>query len=153
MVDDKLAAAITGEISDDQQALQLQRWNPATAKVDKPVALVKGQALVSYVTPDGCYLFIHSETATESSHPAHEPWWLFSVVTGKQMAVLNYEQGTKQACVLNSHVYYIVENPPPSLGGEIIQSTIKAIDIVSGRLLWQHSLSPQRSRMRPALRQ
>jgi hypothetical protein len=152
---DGMIAAITGEIYEEQQALQLQRWNPATAKVEKTVELVKGLALVSYVTPDGCYIFIHSEMPTESSSSAQTPWWLFSVVTGKQLAVLSYEQGTREACVLDSHVYYIVENPPPALrsGGEILQSTMKALDIVSGRLLWQRSLSPQRTKMRPALRQ
>ncbi|HEX8142854.1 MAG TPA: hypothetical protein VF553_09680 [Pyrinomonadaceae bacterium] len=154
-VDEKLAAAITGEIAEEQQALQLQRWNPKTGKVEQPVELVKGQALVSYVTPDGAYLFIHSEVGSESSPDAKEPWWLFSVVTGKQMALLGYEQGTREPCVLASHVYYIVENPPPALrsGGETIQSTLKAVDIVSGQQLWQRSLSPQRTRMRPALRQ
>jgi hypothetical protein len=155
MVDDHLAAAITGEIAEEQQALQLQRWNPSTAKVDKPVALVKGLALVSYVTPDGQYLFIHSEMPTEPSAKTKSPWWLFSVATGKQLAVLDYEQGTREACVLDSHVYFIVDDPPPALrsDGDILQSTIKALDIVSGRLLWQHLLSTQRSRLRPALRQ
>jgi hypothetical protein len=155
-VDEKMAAAVTGEIYEDQQALQLQRWNPATGKAQKPVALVRGLALVSYVTPDGCYLFIHSEMPTDESSPeAKAPWWLFSVSTGKQLAVLDYEQGTREACVLASNVYYIVDNPPPALrsDGDILQSTIKALDIVSGRPLWQHLLSSERSALRPALRQ
>lgn len=154
-VDEKMAAAITGEIDEEEQALQLQRWNPATGKAQKAVALVKGLALVSYVTPDGCYLFIHSEMPTASSPGAKTPWWLFSVATGKQLAVLDYEQGTREACVLASKVYYIVDDPPPALrsDGEILRSTIKALDIVSGRLLWQHLLSTERSALRPALRQ
>jgi hypothetical protein len=155
LVDEKIAAAITGEIDEEQQALQLQRWNPATGKAQKPVALVKGLALVSYVTPDGGYIFIHSEMPTEESSPNKTPWWLFSVSTGKQLAVLDYEQGAREACVLASKVYYIVDNPPPALrsDGDILQSTIKALDIVSGRLLWQHLLSGKRSALRPALRQ
>lgn len=155
VVDEKMAAAITGEIDEEQQALQLQRWNPATGKAQKAVALVKGLALVSYVTPDGCYLFIHSEMPNESAPEAKTPWWLFSVSTGKQLAVLDYEQGAREACVLASNVYYIVDNPPPALrsDGDILRSTIKALDIVSGRLLWQHLLSSERSALRPALRQ
>jgi hypothetical protein len=156
VVDEEMAAAITGEIAEEQQALQLQRWNPVTGKAQKPVALVKGLALVSYVTPDGCHLFIHSEMPPDESSPeAKAPWWLFSVSTGKQLAVLEYEQGAREACVLDSHLYYIVDDPPPALrsDGDILQSTIKALDIVSGRTLWQHLLSSERSALRPALRQ
>ena len=154
VVDDQLAV-VTGEIAEEQQALQLRRWNPTSGTIDTPVPLVKGRALVSYVTPDGCYLLIHSEMQTESSHDTGAPWWLFSVVTGKQVAVLSYGPGTREACVLNSHIYYIVDNPSPALrsGGELVQSTIKALDMGSGKLLWQRSLTPQRTAMRPALRQ
>lgn len=149
-VDGKLAA-ITGEIAGDEQVLQLRRWNPKTGKLDAPVRLVQGQALVSYVTPDGSTILIHSEIQTG----ARLPWWIFSVKTGKQLALLNYEEGAREACVLNSHLFYLVENRPPApqKGGELLQSTIKAFDLVSGKSLWQHSLTPSQLKRRPALRQ
>lgn len=109
----------------------------------EPAGLIAGQALVTYVTPDGCYLLIHSEMQAQGS------WWLFSVVNGAQMAVLPYEEGAKEACILDSHVYYILENSAAGVRG----STLKAVDIVSGKLIWQRPLSSQRSERRPTLRQ
>jgi hypothetical protein len=154
---DKLAnefAVIAGEVLDELQALQLRKWNGSSGEISRAVSLVTGQALVSYVTPDGRYLFIHSEAKSESSPDNQQPWWVFSVVTGRQVSVLDYEQGTRQACVIDSHLYYLIENPPPQARthGQIIQSTLKALDIVSGRLLWQLPLSEQRATRAPALR-
>lgn len=143
-----MLALITGEISGEQQVLQLRRWNPKSGRVYEPVRLIAGQALVTYVTQDGCYLLIHSEM------PAQGSWWLFSVVAGQQIAVLPYEDGAREACILNSHVYHIVESPAAgvrSVGG-ILRSTLKAVDSVSGKLIWERSLSSQRTERRPTLR-
>lgn len=148
-------AVIAGEVFDDQQTLKLQMWDAATGKTEQSISLVTGHALISYVTPDGRYLFIHSELTTGTPPDYKRPWWLFSVVAGKRLGVLNYEQDTKEACVLNSHVYYLVENPPPAsrTGGELVQTKMKALDIVSGALLWERRLSDRVAKRRPALRQ
>jgi len=148
-------AVITGEVSDGGQVLRLQRWNPSSGRVDPPVHLLDGEALVSYVTPDGCYLLVHRELPTESAPNVRDTWWLFSVVTGERVAVLEHEPGAREACVLGTRLHYLTELPPPPLrgGGELVESTVKTVDIGSGTLLWQHPLSPRRTRSRPALRQ
>jgi hypothetical protein len=154
VVDDVLAA-ITGEILEEQQVLKLLRWNRATGEMYEPAVLVKDEALVSYVTPDGSFVFIHSEKQSEAAAGGPASWWLFSVATAEQIAVLGYEKGTRETCVLDSTVYYIVENPPVSVrrGDEIQQSTINALDIASGRRIWQRSLFARRSTKRPPRRQ
>jgi hypothetical protein len=141
---------IIGEVSGDQQTLKLQTWDGASAKVDEAVLLLTGEALVSYVTPDGLCVLIHSE----AQHQEHD-WWLFSVKTGKRLAVLNYEEGAKEACVLNSRVFYLVEDPPPAQRRDagILRSTIKAVEISSGKVVWERLLSEQPPRRQPALRQ
>jgi len=145
-------AVIIGEVSDDRQALKFQKWDAETAEIEPPISLVTGQALVSYVTPDGLFLFIHSEI--QSQDYKHD-WWLFSVVTGKELAVLNYEDGTRDACVVNSVVYFLVDDPPPTLrsDGETLQSTLKAVDVASGKLLWERLLSRRPIKKQTAQRQ
>jgi hypothetical protein len=154
VVDDVLAA-ISGEIIEEQQVLKLQRWNRATGEMYEPATLVQDEALVSYVTPDGSFVFIHSEKQPEAAAGVQGSWWLFSAATAERIAVLGYEKGTREACVLNSTVYYIVENPPVSIrrGGEIPQSTMTALDIGSGKRIWQRALSPRRTTKPPARRQ
>lgn len=145
-------AVIIGEVFDDDQSLKLQTWDGRTGKVDEPVSLLTGQALVSYVTPDGLYVLIHSEA--QNGHQKHD-WWFFSVTTGEELARLNYEDGTKEACVVNSRAYYLVEDPPPALrhDAEILRSTIKAVDVASGKVIWERPLSEQPTRRQAALRQ
>jgi len=141
---------IIGEVSGDQQSLQLQTWDGASGKVDEPVLLLTGEALVSYVTPDGLYVLIHSEAQAQQHN-----WWLFSTKTGKKLAVLNYEDGAKEACVLNSRLYYLVEDPPPAHRheAEALRSTIKAVEISSGKVVWERLLSEQPTNRQAALRQ
>ena len=145
-------AVIIGEVLDDLQALKLQKWDAETAEIEPPIPLVTGQALVSYVTPDGLFLFIHSEIQSQDHN--HD-WWLFSVATGKGLAVLNYEDGTREACVVNSVIYFLVDDPPPTLrsGGETVQSTLKAVDVASGKLLWERLLSRRPTKKQTAQRQ
>lgn len=142
-------AVLIGEVVEDRQTLKLQTWD-GTGEIAPPLTLLTGQALVSYVTPDGLYLFIHSEL------PSDKPdWWLFSVTTGKLLTVLEYEEVTREACVLNSQVYYLVEDAPsvPRQADETLRSTIKAVEVASGSVIWERLLSLRPTRKQAALRQ
>lgn len=152
-VDDKFAAII-GEVLEDQQSLRLLTWSAKTGQIEEPAALATGPALVSYVTPDGRYLLVHSEGA-ESRVEDNRPWWLFSVITGKRLATLNYETGTQDACVIDSNLYYVVEDPASghSADGDLVRYRMKAVDIISAKPLWERELSEQRTRKPSALRQ
>lgn len=133
-------AVIVGEIAGDQQVLRLEKWNPSTAALRPPIPLLNGEALVSYVTPDGRYLLIHSESQAFLPVSNDIPWWLFSVERGQQIARLKYEQGAAEACVLDSFVYYIAA------------AAIKSVEIASGAVMWQHALSLIPVIPRPPLR-
>jgi hypothetical protein len=148
---DHRLAVISGEVSDDRQTLKLVRWAASGNDIDEPVSLVSGQNLVSYVTPDGLFIFIHSEAPGSGDI---QPWHLFSARSGEQIAVLNYEDGTKEPCVLGSSLYHLVEDPPPAarISAQTLQVTMKALDLVSGRLLWERLLLRQSTRSRPTLR-
>lgn len=142
-------AVLIGEFVEDRQTLNLQTW-ASNGEIAPPITLLTGQALVSYVTRDGLYLFIHSELQSDK-----QDWWLFSVNTGKGLTVLKYEEGTREACVLNSRVYYLVEDAASAnrKDEETLRSTIKAVDVASGKLIWERLLSLRPTRKQAALRQ
>ncbi len=131
-------AVIVGEIAGDQQVLRLEKWSPSTAALRPPIPLINGEALVPYVTPDGRYLLIHSESQALLPVSNDIPWWLFSVERGQQIARLKYERGAAEACVLDSFVYYIAA------------TAIKSVEIA---VMWQHALSLKPVTPRPPLRQ
>lgn len=141
---------VIGEVSGALQSLKLQRWTGASGKIDASVLLVTGEALVSYVTPDGLYLLIHSE-----AQPQKNDWWLFSVSDGKKSADLKYEDGAREACVLNSRLFYLVEDPPPAhrQDAQTLRSTIKAVEISTGKVIWERLLSELPMKPKAALRQ
>jgi hypothetical protein len=143
-------AVLIGEVLEDRQTLKLQTWDAKFRESAAPVSLVTGQALVSYVTPEGLYLFVHSELQNQK-----RDWWLFSVITGKLLTVLNYEEVTRETCVVNDRVYYLVEDAAsaPRQGQENLRSTLKAVDVASGKLLWERLLSVRPTSKQAALRQ
>jgi hypothetical protein len=141
---------VIGEVSGALQSLKLQTWNGDSGKIDASVLLITGEALVSYVTPDGLYLLIHSEAQAQEND-----WWLFSVNDGKKLADLKYEDGAKEACVLKSRLFYLVEEPPLAhrQDAQTLRSTIKAVEISTGKVIWERQLSELPMKPKAALRQ
>jgi hypothetical protein len=137
-VGDKLAA-IVGEIEGDSQALNLLTWRPGASEVAAGVPLVKGRALVSYVTPDGRYVLIHSEAPAETS-TGKSHWWVFSAETGRRVAVLDHEPGTREASILDTSLFYLLELPPNWQDNAVQQAVLKARVLDNGTLLWERAL-------------
>lgn len=138
-VGDKLAI-IAGEIEGSTQSLNLFTWRPSTSEAGVSVPLVKGQALVSYVTPDGLYVLIHSE-APAATPSGNSPWWVFSAETGSRVTVLDYEPGTREACILDTRLFYLLELPPTSHANVVQQAVLKLRELNDGKLLWERSLA------------
>lgn len=132
-------AAIVGEIETDSQALNLLTWRPGASEAAVGLPLVKGRALVSYVTPDGRYVLIHSEAPAETSS-GNAPWWVFSAETGSRVAVLDYEPGTREACILDTRLFYLLELPPNWQGNAVQQAVLKARVLGNGKPLWERAL-------------
>jgi hypothetical protein len=149
-------AALVWEESEGQQVLYLKTRRLANDQaIDQTVELAKGEALASYVTPDGRHVLVHSEKPEQSGPELRQPWWIFSAESGNLLAKLVYEPGTRLASILNSCLYYLVETQvvvsaqsPPNL-----QSRLKARDLTSGKLLWERILQEKPPSKPPPLRQ
>jgi hypothetical protein len=139
MIGEKLAA-IVGEIEGDTQALSLLTWQPGAGERAVGAPLVKDRALVSYVTPDGRYVLIHSEAPADTPS-GKSPWWAFSAETCRRVAVLDYEPGAREACVLDSRLYYLIESPPTWQGNPAQQVVLKSRLLSNGELAWERPLT------------
>jgi hypothetical protein len=145
------SAVISGSFTNETQTLSLLKWRTGSTSLDSVVEILTGKALVAYVTADGQFIFIHSELPDERSN---QKWWVFSVSTGQRIALLEYEDGAKEPCVLDTRLYYLDEDPPPSQrsGGETLTLKVKAVDISSSALLWEKRISSRPTQKAPALR-
>jgi hypothetical protein len=149
-------AVLLWEESQGQQVLQLRtRGGTASHRVENVIELARGKALVSYVTPDGCYILVHTDPHSQLSSHQKKPWWIFSAETGHLLAKLDYEVGTKAASILNSKIYYLVEEEINSTArsGTLLRSVLKSKDLSTNRLLWEHLLQEQPTQQPPPLPQ
>lgn len=136
-----LAVLIWAE-SQGEQVLQLKtRPKVSNRMIERVIELVKGKALASYVTPDGCYVLVHSELSEQLQPKQKRPWWIFSAETGHLLAILDYEEGTQASTILKHQIFYLVEEPKSAPQGKnLLQSVLKSKDLTTKKLLWKKLL-------------
>jgi hypothetical protein len=138
--------ALSVEQAGAKQKLILKRWDVNTGKADDPVTLMEGMSLHHQLAADGGAVLVHQALVKEALPEGDYAWWVFSLETGKQLAKIPYEQGTTHATVLGERAYYVVQGP--NKGGrpnpfEQLR-TLKAIDLKTGKAVWEHEIEPVR---------
>lgn len=149
-------SVLVWEESHGQQVLQLRtRRRMLNSMGENVVELARGKALVSYVTPDGCYILVYPDVPMQLRSRRKQPWWIFSAETGHLLAKLSYEVGTQAASIFNSKIYYLVNKEVDSIaeGVTLLRSVLKAKDLNSDKLLWEHILQEQSTQNPPPLPQ
>jgi hypothetical protein len=128
-------AALVGSWG-DTQSLALQTWDRETGDERWKRALIAGRRLFTDLTPDGRYLFIRDKG---DEGRENEPWHVFSVIGGEQVARLRYEHGAQWVCVVGERVYYCREGSGGSAASKDAGSYLALIslDLRDGRVLWE----------------
>jgi hypothetical protein len=134
-------ARLAWDTAGDEQALSLEVIAPSSGEVREPVELARGSGLVAQVTPDGCYLLIHSEPPPSGG----SPWWVFSARNGERVATLTHDAGARWPAILRDRAFYVVEQREAAT----TRRTLRARDLDSGRLAWELPLATQQT---PVLR-
>jgi hypothetical protein len=143
-------AVLVWEESQGQQVLQLRtRPERSSSGADKIIELVRGQALVASITPDGKYILVYPDTPQILSSAPSQPWWVFEAETGHLRARLTYEAGTQEPVILNGKIYYIVESENSSM----LRSILKCKDLTTNKIIWEHVLEGTSLQQPPYLRQ
>ncbi len=121
--------------------LRLELWNSRGAQRLRAADLLEGRALEPTVTPAGDHLFLRRTS------PPGDRWLVYEVASGRRIASLPYDEGSRLPVLLGDRVLYLVW-PSGSRGGEAV---IHAVDLASGRRLWDYSLSEPAARRPPPL--
>jgi hypothetical protein len=131
------------------QRFVLYSWDPAAAKELPPKELLRGQRLLARVTLDERVLCLREGSPSPEERFSMMPkkssgyWSLFAVDTGKAMGRIPVEAGTYDIAILGKRVFYLVAGEPRgSLDrGAVQPQTLKAVDLVSGKQLWQRPVA------------
>jgi hypothetical protein len=123
------------DAEDDEQKLSLETIDPSTGAVRTAVDLARGRGLVAEVTPDGCYLLVHSELRSGEE----DPWSVFSALTGEQVATLAHDAGATSPAILSDRVFYLVEERDAASA----RRTLRARELEAGSLVWELPLATE----------
>jgi hypothetical protein len=132
-------------LEDNGGKLSLKRWD-ANGKALETVELMRGKSLWPMISTDGRHLFVHQALVKEQLPEGDYAWWVFSLETGKQVAKLPYE-GNMGMAVVGERALFVTmgqRKGPPNPGNWDQPRTLKAFDLKSGKLAWEHALEPQK---------
>ncbi|HEY7428457.1 MAG TPA: hypothetical protein VH682_29765 [Gemmataceae bacterium] len=132
-----------------QQRFVLYSWDREKEEEQEAKELLHGKRLVARATLDERVLCLREASPGSEEQgslmPRKEPswWWLFSVQTGKWIGRVRDEAGMHAFVVLGKHVFYLV---PGQMRGPLDQPniqprTLKAIDLSSGKKLWERPVT------------
>jgi hypothetical protein len=121
--------------AEGRQALYIDRWDLATGRSEESIALPGGADLRPQVTLDGRFLLVQEERS--SGHYA-----VISLETGRQIASgLPLDPGRQVVAVLGSRLYSSVESPRADRAPvQTVSRTLRAIDLASGKVVWERPL-------------
>jgi hypothetical protein len=142
-----LAALVVENEGSAVQKMKLQRWDLTTGKALGTVELLRGKALWSVISPDGRTIAVHQALVKEQLPEGDYAWWVFDTETGKQLAKFLFEPGSTELTVIGPRAYYAVngqQKGPPRPGLFETPRLLKAIDLKTGKQLWERNLPPIR---------
>jgi outer membrane protein assembly factor BamB len=125
-----------------KQKMSLKRWDRKTARALDTVTLLEGKSLWPMASLDGVHVLIHQALPKEQLPGGDYAWWVFSLETGKQVAKLPYEAGTM--AIFGSRAFQVVTGPRKGPGAWVQPRTLRALDLKTGKLVWERPVEPQR---------
>lgn len=132
----------------DKQVVNLRVWDRISGKQAAPIELLRGYRPIVQTTLDGRFLCLRDATPSpDQKTRADDRAWQYgwTVVTpenGSLVARLPFEPGTQSVALAGNRAYFLVTGP---IKGDISRpivrpQTVKAIDIKSGKLVWERAV-------------
>jgi hypothetical protein len=145
-VGDTLAALEQQALPGGKQKLVLLRWDLKTGKALEPVVLLLGKELWPRIQPDHRYVFVHQALVKEQLPPGDYAWWIFSLETGRQVGKVPFDAAGQEMSVIGPRLYTVVAvagKRPPGFSATQPRA-LRAVDLRSGKTLWERAIEPQR---------
>jgi len=140
-VSDKYAVLITPERAGLNQKVKMDRWDLKTGKKQETVELIVGRLLRYELSADAATVLV-CQLGNLSSPQRWGNWSAFSTETGKKLSAFDKPSGLPTVSALGSRAYLVLEGPGKGIaaGRELRSRTLRAIDLKSGKKVWERSL-------------
>jgi len=113
------------------------------------VELARGAALAPSLSCDGHYVLVEPDEPGQGERT----WWIHETATGRRIATVPHEEGSREPCLAGQRLLYIVQEPSRPAPGVAFHTVLKCRDLGSGALLWERPLTPVQTARPPALPQ
>jgi hypothetical protein len=140
--------ALVLEQDGEEQKLVLMSWAKDGSVLESPPALLRGRRLQVLATLDNRYLCVRDASPSPDQRPTEEDrkrfdWAIYATDTGEVLTRTPFEAGTQAIMVLGSRLLVLLTG---SSSGPIDRPFVnprilKAIDVQTGKLQWQHTLA------------
>jgi outer membrane protein assembly factor BamB len=154
--DDKLTVLTAGDYavlagleatSDNKQKVVLKRWEFATEKALDPIVLAEGAMVYQQFTlPSEGVVLVRDATPVPIVKLDYDvTWTVFALATGKQTAQFPADSRGEDITVVGPRAYYVLKGKGygPASGG-ILPRTLCAVDLKTGKRLWEMALEGER---------
>jgi hypothetical protein len=132
-----------------EQRLVLRGWDLTSGLEQAPRVLLDGKRLIVRATLNERYLCIRDAVPSpdeKSDERGRHAWSIFDIRTGDLVARLPYDRGTQAIAILGSRAYCLVAGSVPAARSQpfVNARILKAIDLDTGKLLWERPAEGKR---------
>jgi len=138
------SANIESDAEDKGSKIQLRVWDNQSGNLEARTNLERtGEETSPYVTADGKYLLLPDSETSGS-------WRVFSVMKPHEIGHVRLDPNPEDICIVGAQLYYLSSI---SVTPKTKRVLIKAVDLASGRQLWEQSLGERQISNMPRLPQ
>lgn len=139
------AVAVDVEPAAGKQKVVLKRWDLKTEKPLDPIVLTEGGVFQTVTVPSAGVALVRNAGLPQTAPEADAAWVVYSLESGKEAGRFLYENGASEVTALGPRAYYVVRGgvKGPPFGGTISR-TLKAVDLKTGKRLWELPLESER---------
>ena len=139
------AVAVDAEPAGAQQKVVLKRWDLMTEKPLDPIVLAEGAIYQLVTVPSAGVTLVRVATPPRGAAPEEVQWTAYALTTGKEIGRFTADVGATELTAIGPRAYFVVRGPfkGPPFGGTIPR-TLKAVDLQTGKHLWEQPLEGER---------
>jgi hypothetical protein len=142
--------AITIARDEEVREVILKRWDRSTDTALEPMVLAKTGVVEASLSIDFRTVLVNlREQPDQEESPTF--WRAYSTLTGKEVGSLLEQEGAFGVTALGDRVFFVIRRAPEPPANAIRPRTIRALDLKTGKVLWEHAIEPLRTPQRREL--
>jgi hypothetical protein len=135
--------AIAIQRDDEVREVLLKRWDRASETALDPIVLAKAGVVDASLSADFRTVLVNLREQPDQEESSTF-WRAYSTLTGKEVGSLLEQEGSASVTALGDRFFFLIRKPVDGPGSTVRPRSLRALDMKTGRFLWEHALVPLR---------